>query len=241
MRTVRFFGVAVLALVMCLAPLAPANAAGKKLKIGSTGSDVTTLQLALKANGYFNYYRTTTYLGPITKRALKRWEEANGYKVNGKIRVGSKAWHKLVGTTKRNHKPPKFCRVFGATSKVLCASKKDGRLYAIKNGRLVDWATISFGGVASDRSGPWFTREGVFPIGGKQLNGYSNLYDDIYGNPVEMPFWMPFDGGQGIHYSSEFNSGYPYSHGCIGIKYKSMAKWFYNWTPEGTPLIVTSA
>lgn len=222
-------------------PLAPANAAGTTLKRGSTGSDVTTLQLALMAHDYFNYPRITNNFGPVTKKALKRWERANGYKVNGKIKVGSKAWRKLVGSAKPNGKPPKFCLVFGATAKVNCASKTDGRLYAIKNGRLVDWATIRFGGVASDNSGPWFTREGIFQIGRKQLNGYSNLYDDIYGNPVKMPFWMPFDGGQGIHYSSEFNAGYPYSHGCIGIKYKSMAAWFYNWTPVGTPLIVTSA
>lgn len=125
---------------------------------------------------------------------------------------------------------PSACRGMG---KVLCASKSDGMLYMVVNGFIVDGGRARFGGYASDGSGPYYTRQGTFYVYDKGVNVWSNLYG------VNMPYWMAFSGGQGIHYSQEFADGYPNSHGCVGLASWSYAQKVYNWAPVGTKVVVT--
>ena len=122
----------------------------------------------------------------------------------------------------------------GYSGKIICASKAQGRVLLVNNGRLKKSAKARFGGKASDGSGTWFTREGAFRVGYKQYNPVSTLYG------VNMPFFVQFSGGQGIHYSSEFARGYPYSHGCIGLKRYKFAQRLYDYAYVGMPVVVTA-
>lgn len=126
---------------------------------------------------------------------------------------------------------PSSCQ--GYSGKMICASKAQGRVMLVRSGRLVKSSKARFGGKASDGSGPWFTREGAHMVGYKQYNPVSTLYG------VNMPFFVQFSGGQGIHYSSEFASGYPYSHGCIGLKRYKFAQRLYNFAYPGMTVVVT--
>ena len=126
---------------------------------------------------------------------------------------------------------PKACQ--GTPGKLICASKSQRRVFLVKNGVIKRSAPARFGGRASDGSGPWYTREGRFSILYKDIGAISTLYR------VKMPFFMAFSGGQGLHYSSEFAGGYPYSHGCIGLKSWAFARKAFRWAPVGTPFVVT--
>lgn len=128
--------------------------------------------------------------------------------------------------------PPKPCLKY--PGKVICASKASKRVFAIEDGRNRGSARARFGGIASDGTGPWYTREGVFSTFSKNPNAYSTLYH------VYMPWYQGFSGGQGFHYSYEFaGSGYSYSHGCIGMRSWTFTSWLYDWAPLGTRVVVT--
>lgn len=117
--------------------------------------------------------------------------------------------------------------------KVICASKAQHKVFLVKNGVVKASGSARFGGRASDGSGPWFTREGTFRVQYKDAYAMSTLYH------VRMPFFMAFSGGQGLHYSSEFAGGYPYSHGCVGLSSYSFARKAFNWAPVWTLFIVS--
>ena len=126
---------------------------------------------------------------------------------------------------------PSACQ--GIPGKMICASKSKRRVFLVKNGVIKRSAPARFGGRASDGTGPYFTREGRFSVQYKDIGAISTLYR------VKMPFFMAFSGGQGLHYSSEFAGGYPYSHGCVGTNSWSFAQKAFNWAPVGTPFVVT--
>lgn len=114
---------------------------------------------------------------------------------------------------------------------VICASKQDRKIRYMEDGKVIRSFQARFG-----RSG-YETREGVFRVYGKAKMPKSSLYH------VYMPYSLKFSGGQYIHYSYEFarvGYSYPYgSHGCIGTRKMSAAKWLYNKVPVGTPVVVS--
>jgi lipoprotein-anchoring transpeptidase ErfK/SrfK len=123
----------------------------------------------------------------------------------------------------------------GFTGNIICASKGQNRVILVHNGQVVRSGKARFGGVASDGTGPWFTRNGVHAVGYKQFNPVSTLYG------VNMPFFVQFSGGQGIHYSYEFaQTGYKYSHGCVGLRKYKFAQKVYNFAYPGMVVVVTS-
>lgn len=65
------------------------------LKQGTTHADVQQLQSILKQKGYFKDSQTTTYFGPITKKAVMDFQKANGLVVDGI--VGKNTYGKLLG------------------------------------------------------------------------------------------------------------------------------------------------
>ena len=128
---------------------------------------------------------------------------------------------------------PSQCQ--GYSGKIICASKSQTRVILVQNGQVLRSGKARFGGVASDGTGPWYTRNGVHSVGYKQWNPVSTLYG------VNMPFFVQFSGGQGIHYSYEFaQTGYKYSHGCVGLKSYKFAQKVYNFAYVGMPVVVTS-
>lgn len=76
-------------------------ARGVLLRRGSRGSAVTQLQSNLKSAGYFpTSVRSTGYYGPVTERAVRRFQQAKGLRVDGV--VGSNTLAALVGTPESN-------------------------------------------------------------------------------------------------------------------------------------------
>ncbi|WP_416729666.1 peptidoglycan-binding protein [Fictibacillus sp. JL2B1089] len=73
------------------------------LKQGNSHSDVKELQSILKSKGYFHYHETTTYFGPITKKAVMEFQKANGLVVDGV--VGKKTYGKLLQKTHQEEAP----------------------------------------------------------------------------------------------------------------------------------------
>jgi lipoprotein-anchoring transpeptidase ErfK/SrfK len=135
---------------------------------------------------------------------------------------------------------PAKCRTaVGKHNKVICVGIKSWQLVALQNHRVVMTMSARHGAEAghraSDGTGPWPTRRGTFKIFAKYTSKVSTLYH------VKMPYFMPFSGGQGIHYSSEYAAGYRWSHGCVGLKSLAKARQLYNWAEVGTTVIVVNA
>ena len=80
------------------------------------------------------------------------------------------------------------------------------------------------------------TRPGIYTIKGKAREHRSSRFD------VMMYFWMPFDGGIGLH-SLTGSKYYPYlgyqpsSHGCVRLSNES-AEEIFDATPIGTVVFV---
>lgn len=130
--------------------------------------------------------------------------------------------------------PPKCRNIPG---KIRCVSMTDRKVYAVKNGIIINSGDARFGGIASDGTGPWKTCIGTFKVNWKSPSRISNLYF------VRMDFVLNFCGGQHIHFSEEFKDfGWKYgSHGCVGLSDRAFAKWLYNWSPVGSTVIVTKS
>ncbi len=107
-------------------------------------------------------------------------------------------------------------------------------LWFYKNGSLIVQGDVVTGNVSSNHSTP----QGIYSLKYKQRN--TVLRGPGYNSPVD--FWMPFNGGIGIHdasWRSQFG-GNIYrtggSHGCINSPYY-LAKGIFNNIEEGTPVI----
>ncbi len=107
-------------------------------------------------------------------------------------------------------------------------------LWVYKNGSLIVHGDVVTGNVSSNHSTP----EGIYRLKYKQTN--TILRGQGYSSPVD--FWMPFNGGIGIHnasWRSEFG-GNIYktngSHGCINAPYY-LAKTIFNNIEEGNPIV----
>lgn len=199
-----------------VAPGAAFGASRERLSQGSDSYKVVKLQIALDTNkrlDYYHYHGYTGYFGPLTASGLKAWEADNGYKPNGRIKVGSRAWRKLM----RQQRPVIDQRCYNY-SRVACIDLTTDVLRYMKRGRMVKSIPIRDGMPGLE------TRQGAFSIYGKDADAWSKLYD------VPMPYSLKFSGGQYIHYSAEFSRvGYTSSgsHGCVNISDRSTAAWLY--------------
>ena len=107
-------------------------------------------------------------------------------------------------------------------------------LWYYKDGKLI----TSGGVVTGDKSRGYSTPQGVYKLTYKQRN--ATLNGPGYSTPVS--FWMPFNGGIGIHdavWRGSFG-GSIYktngSHGCVNAPY-SMAQAIFNSIDESMPII----
>lgn len=55
----------------------------RNLSIGSSGEEVRQLQIKLKTLGYFQYYTTTGYFGPITRESVIKFQKNLGITASG--------------------------------------------------------------------------------------------------------------------------------------------------------------
>ncbi|MBN3554168.1 peptidoglycan-binding protein [Fictibacillus nanhaiensis] len=100
----RFIMTSTFAGAFLAAPVIGEAALGDQtLKQGNSHTDVKELQSILKSKGYFHYQETTTYFGPITKKAVMDFQKANGLVVDGI--VGKKTYDKLLQKTHQEEAP----------------------------------------------------------------------------------------------------------------------------------------
>lgn len=114
-------------------------------------------------------------------------------------------------------------------------SINDQHMWVYKNGqKVVDTAVVT--GDVTKGNG---TTPGAYYIAFKQR--HATLKGDNYSTPVS--YWMPFNGGQGIH-DSYWRSAYGGtiyrgngSHGCVNTPPAQVAQ-VWNYVSQGTPVIV---
>ncbi|MBU3110138.1 L,D-transpeptidase family protein [Clostridium lacusfryxellense] len=108
-------------------------------------------------------------------------------------------------------------------------------LWFYKNGSLITQGDVVTGNNGSDKTR---TPAGVYKIDYKDRN--ATLVGENYASPVE--YWLPFNGGIGIHDASWRTNfgGELYktggSHGCVNSPYE-VAKTIFNNIEVGTPVI----
>ncbi|MFC7624528.1 peptidoglycan-binding protein [Microlunatus sp. GCM10028923] len=217
-----------------VAPAAAASYVSTKYsspKYGERSKDVTALQQRLvKAKVLAKKY-VTGYYGPLTKKAVKKFQKKVDLKATGKVTKAT--WKKLVAKTgkikiskakKSSKKIDRRCK----KGEVLCIDKTRDKVYYMKSGKIIKTMDARFG-CANSR-----TREGRFSVLRKKKHVISNLY----GSP--MPYSIFFSGGQAVHYSSDFKArGYNgCSHGCVNIRDKKTLAWVYKRIDVGDPVIV---
>lgn len=218
----------------------PVAAAGVTLQYGMTKDpNIRLLQRYLDCSKRADFLNTSAYTSNFystTQTGLKNWQKAAGYKVTGKVTVGSTQWTKLkaeataqrcVGSKDIDSRSYAASKTRGIAIDV---SKFDRKLRLIKNGKVVMTADTRFGD-----SGGYFTREGTFKVYWKSRDHVSREYAGAH-----MPFAMFFDGGQAIHYSQSFaDIGYAgNSKGCVNLRSIDRATLLFDATPVGTQVIV---
>lgn len=115
------------------------------------------------------------------------------------------------------------------------------RLWAYQDHNVVYQSNITSG---ATRYG-FGTSTGMFNIYGKRTNTHlrGQQYGPAYDYDVFVKYWMPFNGGEGLHDASWRSSfggqDYVYSgsHGCVNLP-DAAAAWIYNWAEIGTTVWV---
>lgn len=114
------------------------------------------------------------------------------------------------------------------TGRVLCASKADRKLRWMVNGQVVLTLDARFGS-AKDPSD-----DGAFRVTWKSKNHVSSIYR------TPMPYAMFYNGGEAVHYSSDFAArGWQGgSHGCVNIRDKAGIAWLFDQVKVGDKVVV---
>jgi len=180
--------------------------------------------------------------GDATTEAVRGFQAKRGFRATGVL--DERTWKRLVQMTR----PPTAEELEGrvppipssntnapgpldprcATGRVLCIDKSSRTLRLVVDGQVEVTLDTRFGASATP------TREGVFTVYRKDREHTSTLYDS------SMPFSMFFDGGQAVHYSSDFAArGYSgASHGCVNIRDREGLGALYDQVPIGTKVVV---
>jgi lipoprotein-anchoring transpeptidase ErfK/SrfK len=202
-------------------------------KKGQTSSGVDALQRRLVKAKVLDRSYITGYFGPLTEKAVKRFQRSSGLVATG--RVNKTTWTKLVAATGRIAMPAvskarprridKRCMVSG---RALCIDKTRDKLHYMKAGKVLRTYDVRFG-CASTR-----TREGRFSVQWKSRNHVSSIYG------TWMPFAMFFSGGQAVHYSPDFAArGYAgCSHGCVNMRNWNGVAWIFDQIRVGDRVVV---
>ncbi len=106
------------------------------------------------------------------------------------------------------------------TGRALCVSKNQRKMAWMKNGQIIKMFDVRFGAEGTRLA----TREGARKVEWKSRNHVSSIYN------TAMPYAMFFDGGQAIHYSSDFaRRGYNgNSGGCVNVRDYEGIKWLFD-------------
>lgn len=115
------------------------------------------------------------------------------------------------------------------TGKEIIVVLHEQRVYAYQDGQLVH-SSLASTGIAR-----YPTRVGRFAIYAKYIS--TLMTGPGYYLP-NVPYTMYYSGGYALHGTYWHNNfGRPMSHGCVNLP-TAEARWFYQWAPIGTPVIV---
>lgn len=116
------------------------------------------------------------------------------------------------------------------TGRALCISKNQRKMAWMINGTVLDVVDVRFGREGTRTQ----TRNGTHQINWKSRNHVSSIYH------TAMPFALFFDGGQAVHYSSNFAAvGYNgNSGGCVNVRDHATMKKLFDATRVGDKVIV---
>lgn len=208
------------------------------LATGASGDGVRDLQARLKQIQWFSGDVTGSY-GSDTTEAVKGFQAKRAIPVTGEVDQRTlDRLHAMTSTPTHeelhNIQPEPVAG--GAldprclTGRVLCIDKSSSTLRWVVSGKVVKTMDARFGSTL--RNTP--TREGVFSVYMKSRDHVSSLYDS------SMPFAMFFDGGQAVHYSSDFAAtGYNgASHGCVNIRDYNGIAWLFDQVQIGDKVVV---
>ena len=83
-----------------------------------------------------------------------------------------------------------------------------------------------------------WTASGIYKVIDKAPDGYSNLYQNAFGEPAWMPLALKIYGAVWLHAGDVVG---PYcSHGCINLPPESAEK-LYGWATIGTAVVITDS
>jgi lipoprotein-anchoring transpeptidase ErfK/SrfK len=119
----------------------------------------------------------------------------------------------------------------GAAGKQIVVVLHEQKVYAYENGQLVH-SSLASTGIARYPT----------PVG--QYRIYTKYLSTLMTGPgyylPNVPYTMYFYAGYGLHGTYWHNNfGHPMSHGCVNLPTPE-ARWFFEWAPVGTPVIVRS-
>ena len=197
------------------------------LQAGDTGTLVGRLQDRLTWLGYEidRTERRTSSFGPTTRLSVLAFQEKFFIATDGIVR--SRTWRILQAKAGALDTLPEACRADG---RIICIDKNQKLLRYLVNGRIRLTIDARFGFSGAD------TREGTFDVYWKNRDQWSSAFD------APMPYSMFFSRGQAIHFSPYFKKDgyYGASHGCVNIRDREAARWMFDTTPVGTPVIIYS-
>ena len=140
--------------------------------------------------------------------------------------VDSTTWSTLANITKSKGALPSACQ-----GTMVCISKTQKVLRYLSGGKVIKTMDVRFG---AEYDPSRRTRTGLHAVYRMDADHVSSQYGSA------MPWSMFFDGGQAIHYSSNFNSVgyYGASHGCVNVRDWDKVKWLYGTVNIGTPVYI---
>lgn len=185
---------------------------------GDDSSEVRELQARLRQIDWFSGDVTDHY-GDITETAVRGFQAKRGIPVTGE--VDQRTMDRLLAMTSEpsraelanelassNGNDPGALDPRCSTGRVLCIDKSSNTLRWVIDGKVRSTFDVRFGASTTP------TREGTFSVYRMSRDHVSSIYGS------SMPFAMFFDGGQAVHYSSDFAAvGYAgASHGCVNVR-----------------------
>ena len=206
------------------APAARPGAGTPVFSPGMKGRKIEALQVRLQRVGALVTPVTGVY-GKQTLGAVKRFQRGLGFVPSGVVdratldALAGKAGKVTARDIAAGQNRPYGSRLAASclTGDVVCVDKTARTVRWIVDGKVKMVLDARFGAEGTP------TREGVFSINSKSRDHVSRLYGS------SMPFAMFFNGGQAVHYSSDFAARgyYGASHGCVNTRnFKKMQRLF---------------
>ena len=205
------------------------------LASGATGAEVRDLQARLKQIAWL-FGDVTARYDAETVEAVRGFQEKREIPVTGE--VDERTMGRLLEMTRQptyeelhNVQPePGALDPRCTTGRAICVDKTTSTLRWVVDGKVLQTMDARFGSTLNNTP----TREGLFHVYWKDADHVSNEFGSA------MPYSMFFDGGQAVHYSSDFAAvGYAgASHGCVNIRDYDGLAWLYGQVREGDKVVV---